>query len=185
MAAKKQTCYPNGIENSICPNCGRPMPKIDYYTARPLRREESARSHDSRTILTTYTDVNPHMGNMCLFCARDNARGRRTAGLLLMAGGGTVAMLAMIWGVVAANLTERAGGDVGAAMGLPMALMCIFIIAAIVGLAIFIETNRLNPWRKYSQEQLFILFQTLIKKEGSLPGAVCLSPGQVSQMKRG
>ena len=185
MAAKKQTCYPNGIENSICPNCGRPMPKVDYYTARPISQEEIGRSYDSRTIRITYTDVNLHTGNICLFCTRDNANGKRTTGLLLMAGGGAISMIAMIWGVVAANLTERAGGDVGAAMGLPMTLMCVFIIAAIVGLAIFIETNRLNPWRKYSQEQLFILFQTLIKKEGSLPGAVCLSPGQVSQMKRG
>jgi hypothetical protein len=185
MAAKKQSCYPNGVEDSICPACGRPMPKVDYYTARPLQHEEVGRTYDSRTIRITYTDVNLHTGNICLFCARDNARGRRTAGLLVMAGGGALAMIAMIWGVVAANLTERTGGDVGAAMGLPMALMCIFIIAAIVGLAIFMETNRLNPWRKYSQEQLFGLFQTLIKKEGSLPGAVCLSPGQVTQMKRG
>ena len=86
---------------------------------------------------------------------------------------------------MAANLAEAAGREVGTAMGLPMALMCIFIIAAIFGLGIFLETNRLNPWRKYEQEQLFVLFQKLIKKEGSLPGAVCLSPRQVKQMKRG
>ncbi len=86
-----------------------------------------------------------------------------------MAGGGAAAMTAMIWGVVAANLAERAGGDVGAAMGLPMALMCIFIIAAIVGLVIFVETSRMNPWRKYNQEQLFGLFQTLIKKKAACP----------------
>ena len=185
MRTRRLACFPNGIENSVCPNCGRPMQVVDYYTARPLHQEEIHRTYDSRTIQITYTDVNPHKGNMCLFCARDNAKGSRTAGLLLMAGGGAAAMIAMIWGVVAANLTEKAGGDVGAALGLPMALMCIFIIAAIVGLAIFIETNRLNPWRKNSQEQLFVLFQTLIKKEGSLPGAVCLSPGQVNQMQRG
>jgi hypothetical protein len=161
------------------------MPKVDYYTARPVQQEEVDRTYDSRTIRITYTDVNPHTGNICLFCARENARGKRTAGLLVMVGGGAAAMIAMMWGVVAANLTERAGGDVGAAMGLPMALMCLFIVAAIVGLAIFMETNRLNPWRKYDQEQLFILFQKLIQKEGSLPGAVCLSPRQVKQMKRG
>jgi hypothetical protein len=185
MRTRKQACFPNGIENSVCPNCGRPMQVVDYYTARPLRQEEIRRTYESHTIRITYTDVNPHSGNICLFCARDNSKGSRTTGLMLMAGGGALAMIAMIWGVAAANLTEKAGGDVGAALGLPMALMCIFIIAAIVGLAIFIETNRLNPWRKNSQEQLFVLFQTLIKKEGSLPGAVCLSPGQVNQMQRG
>jgi hypothetical protein len=53
MAAKKQTCYPPRNREFHLPRLRRPMPKVDYYTARPLRQEEVGRTHDSRTIRIT------------------------------------------------------------------------------------------------------------------------------------
>ncbi len=173
------------MENSICPNCGLPLQLVDYYTARPLCQEEIGRNYDSRTIQITYTDVNPHVASVCLSCARDNTRGSHSAGLALLIGGGLISMTAMMVGLVRSTLAQQVGGDVGAALGLPMALMCIFIIVAVVGLCIFLGSNSFDPRRKYSPEQLFLLFQKIIQKENPLSGVVILSPAQVKQMKRG
>jgi hypothetical protein len=184
MKTPKKACFINGIENSICPNCGRPLQTVDYYTAQPLRQEEVGRNYNSRTVVTTYTNVNPHMAQICLSCAHENARGSRIAGLVLMIGGGMISMISMIAGLVRSTLAQNSGGNVGAALGLPMALMCVFVIVAIVGLCMLVGSNALVPGRKYSQDQLFHMFIKTIQKESPQYGVVFLSPMQVKQMKR-
>ena len=185
MATRKQACFPNGMVNSICPNCGLPLQPVKYYTARPLRQEEIGRNYDSRTIQITYTDINPHVAYVCLSCLRENAAGSRSAGLALLIGGGLISMTSMMVGLVRSTLVQQAGGDVGAVLGLPMALMCVFLIVAIAGLCLFAGSNAVNPARRYSQEQLFQMFIKIIQKESPQFGIVFLSPAQVKQMQRG
>ena len=177
-------CYPNGHENDLCPNCGQPMPTVDYYTARPLRQEEIQRDINSKTVITTYTDVSPHQGVICLRCVREHNKTKRAAGLLLLLGGGSACSISMLVGLVLSNLAQSSGGDVGASLGLPMALMCIFFLLAIVGLALFRGSTSLDPSRNYTQDQLFPIFFERLRKEYPPIRVVYLSPQQVNQMKR-
>jgi len=180
----KNSCYPNGQTNDPCPSCGQPMQAVDYYSARPLSSQTTSKDWNTNIVTTTFSDVNPHRGVMCLHCAHKNDKGKRAAGLALLFGGGAACSISTLAGLVLANLAEDSGGDVGAAMGLPMALMCVFFILAIVGLAVLKGGSSLVPGRTYTQEQLFPIFMQRLSKEYPPVRMVYLSPGQAQQMKR-
>jgi hypothetical protein len=184
MTTKIKFCFLNTIGDTACPNCGHPLQTVDYYTARPVKQEEVRRDYNSRTIAITYTDVNPHSAAVCLHCARAAARSRRTAGLALLIGGGATSTISMFTGLVRSTLAQNAGENVGAALGLPMTLMCVFLIVAIVGLSIYLGSRCLDPDRKYTQDQLYSYFIKDIEKESQQVGVVYLTPAQVKQMKR-
>ena len=183
-AAPKNCCYPNGHANDPCPICGQPMPAVDYYSARPINSQTTSKDWNTNVVTTTFTDVNPHQGVICLHCAQTKSRGKRIAGLVLLLGGGAVCSISMLVGVVLANLAEDSGGDVGAAMGLPMALMCVFLILAVIGLVLLRGANNIIPGRTYSQDKLFPIFMQRLSKEYPPVRVVYLSPDQVRQMKR-
>ncbi|REG06247.1 hypothetical protein DFR64_2679 [Pelolinea submarina] len=178
---RKTYCYSDGEENAHCPNCGRPMKSVDYYSARPLYQQEVNRDWNSKTINTTYTDVNPHRGNICLFCAHEDNRGKRVAGMILLFGAGAASFIAMVAGLVLSNLAESNGGDIGAALGLPMALMCIFLLVAVAGLVIYMSANEFNPARRYTKEQLYLKF---IKCLPPMIHSIPLASWQVDQMRK-
>ena len=184
MVNRKKVCVSNGSENLSCSTCGRVMKTIDYYTAKVLKREETGRDLSTRTIVTSYTDVAHHTGNICLFCAHEEQKKKRTTGLVMLVGGAILSMAAMMTGLVLSAIAEGDGGDVGAVLGLPMALMCIFLVLAIIGLCIYGEANVYNPRRKFSQDQLFLNFSKRMEKENLQVGIVYLSPLQVMQMKK-
>ena len=177
-------CYPNGHANDPCPNCGQLMQAVDYYSARPLNSQTTSKDWNTNVVTTTFTDVNPHQGVICLHCAHTKSRGMRIAGLLLLLGGGAACSISMVAGVVLANLAEDSGGDVGAVMRLPMALMCVFLILAVIGLVLVRGANNIVPGRTYSQDKLFPIFMERLSKEYPPVRVVYLSPWQVQQMKR-
>jgi hypothetical protein len=69
-------------------------------------------------------------------------------------------------------------------MGLPMALMCVFLIVAVIGLVVLRGANNIVPGRSYSQDKLFPIFLERLSKEYPPVHVVYLSPWQVKQMKR-
>jgi hypothetical protein len=160
------------------------MQTVDYYSARPLNSQTASKDWNTNIVTTTYTDVNPHQGVICLYCAHKNGKGKRIAGLLLLFGGSAACSISTLAGLVLANLAEDSGGDVGAAMGLPMALMCIFLILAVIGLVILRGANNIIPGRIYNQDKLFPIFMERLSKEYPPVRVVYLSPEQVRQMKR-
>ena len=184
MSTKKKVCLSDGNENSLCPNCGKPMKPVDYYTAKVLKQEETSRDLNTRTVVTSYTDVVHHTGNICLSCAHEEQKKNRTAGLVMLIGGSVASMAAMMTGLVRSTIAENNGGDVGAVLGLPMALMCIFLVLAIIGLCVYVGSNAYNPKRRYSPDQLFLIFSKRMYKESLQVGIVYLSPLQVKQMKK-
>ena len=184
MTHNKKYCFSDGQENASCPNCGRSMKTIDYYTARPLRQEERPRDLNTKTVITTYTDISHRQGNICFFCAHENMKNKRIAGLILLIVSGVASGVSMLAGLVLSTIAQNNGQDVGAALGLPMALMCIFLVLAIIGLCVFLGSNSYNPNRNYNQDQLFLLFTKSAYKEYPLGGLVYLAPWQVKQMRK-
>ncbi len=160
------------------------MRSVDYYSARPVGSQTASKDWNTNVVTTTYTDVNPHRGVICLHCAHKRYKGKRVAGLILLLGGGAACSISTLVGLVLANLAEDSGGDVGAAMGLPMALMCVFLLLAIVGLVLLKGGNTLVPNRQYTNEQLFPIFMEIFSKEYPPVRHVYLSPAQVERMKR-
>lgn len=159
------------------------METVDYYTARPLRKEERPQDWNTKTVITTYTDISHHLGNICFFCAHENMKKNRIAGLVLMIVSGIASGISMLAGLVLSTIAQNNGQDVGAALGLPMALMCVFLVLAIISLCIFLGSNSFNPNRNYNQNQLFQVFTKSAYKEYPLGGFVYLAPWQVKQMR--
>lgn len=184
MQTKKSVCISNGQENMSCPHCGKVMQTVEYYTARPINQEVRQQNYNTQQIITTYTDVNHHWGNLCLSCAYENEKKKRTFGLILLMGGGVLSFGSMMIGLVLSSIAQSKGGNVGASLMLPMALMCIFLILAVFGIAIFSEVNALQPKRVRSKEQLYALFEKCIKKEVPQSGIVYLSPWLAAQLKK-
>ncbi len=118
---------------------------MDYYSARPLSSQTTSKDWNTNIVTTTFSDVNPHQGVICLHCAYKNDKGKRVAGLGLLFGGGAACSISTLTGLVLANLAEDSGGDVGASLGLPMALMCVFFLLAIGGLVVLKGGNSLAP----------------------------------------
>jgi hypothetical protein len=183
MTANKKVCISDGNENVFCPNCGKVMPTVEYFTAKPISQEVRQQNYNTQQIITTYTDIVHHFGNICLSCAYDNEKKKRTIGLILLIGGGILSFGSMLTGLVLSTLAQNNGGDVGAALGLPMALMCVFLILAVFGIAIFLGAESLRPNRIRSKEQLYVLFERCIKKEAPQAGIVYLSPWLAAQLK--
>lgn len=181
----QKACILNGSEEAVCPNCGRTMQKVEYYTARPIRQSAAQRSWDTKIVTTTYTDVNPHIGNICLVCANENEKSKRIAGLIMMIAGGFGSFAAMLTGLVLSTLAESQGGDVGAALGTPMVLMCGLLVLAVIGLVLFLGSNSYRSVRSNDKDKLFLLFLQYIKSNGmQSSGVVYLNPRQAARMRK-
>ena len=184
MTANKKVCISDGNDNAFCPNCGKVMQNVEYFTAKPINQEVRQQNYNSQQIITTYTNIVHHLGNICLSCAYDNEKKKCTIGLILFIGGGILSFGSMLTGLVLSTLAQNNGGDVGATLGLPMALMCVFLILAVFGIAIFLGSDSLRPNRIRSKEQLYALFERCIKKETQRIGIVYLSPWLAAQLKK-
>ncbi|BBB47424.1 hypothetical protein Pelsub_P0651 [Pelolinea submarina] len=101
--------------------------------------------------------------------------------MILLFGAGAASFIAMVAGLVLSNLAESNGGDIGAALGLPMALMCIFLLVAVAGLVIYMSANEFNPARRYTKEQLYLKF---IKCLPPMIHSIPLASWQVDQMRK-
>jgi hypothetical protein len=180
---KKKIWFSDGADGAKCPNCGHAMKAVEYYSARPVQREV-VQQLSTQQIITTYQDVTRHIGNICLFCAHDNEKGKRTAGLALLVTGAAGSALAMLAGLIRARVAEVNGGNVGAAMTPAMFLMILLLIIGIIGLAIFLEGNAFRNNRVYDQDKLFPLFIKKMYQESNQSGLVYLSPWQAAQLKK-
>lgn len=179
-----KVCVTDVFGNAQCPHCSEPLQKAEYYTAKPISQQATQKDWNSKTITTTYIDVSRHVGGICLACADKSNKPKRTVGMALLLVGGLGGFVSMMVALVLSTIAERRGGDIGAAMGMPMALMCVFIIVAVVGLGIYLGARVYRPDRAHSRDALYGLLISRMFKEGCHPGRVYLSPAQAAKLTR-
>lgn len=184
MAKTTAVCVPDTMEGALCPHCGGRLRTVEYYTAKPVRQQTLQRDFNTQTVVTTYTNVQRRIGGICFTCADKRQRMNRIAGLVVLIAGGLGGIAAMVTGLIRSNIAAAQGGNIGAAMNGPMALMILCLLLAVVGLSVFVGSRAFHPGRALSSGALFLLFLKRMLKEGHHPGLVCLMPEQAAKLEK-
>ena len=184
MRNVKKTCITDTINNTACPHCGKTMHSVEYYTAKPIQQQVVQRDLNTNTVITIYTDVCRHLGGICLACTYESEKNKRRAGLILFIAASVGGFISMVAALILSTAAQVHGENIGAAMGAPMGLMCVFLILAVIGLCIFVGARAFRSNRLFTPDVLYLLFIKQMRKEYTKIGIVYLSPHLAAQLKR-
>ena len=161
----------------VCPNCGKPYTPVEYYTGVAVSSTSSRVDYNTVQTVTSYTNVNRHMGGICRFCDVSNQKSM----IPLMIGVSILGMIILTIGMfLARGIIPMDRMRFG---GLEVILTIIGGGALIVGVIYIIIAATASATRFIKPNELYTRFiGKLLTEKQMRTGVVYLSPDTVSKM---